>query len=194
VSVRASDVGRPRDDSLAGIARRTGAWATIALALWLAPMLAVQIGALLERRAINPFGPPALVQTLARLVEHAGHDPWWQALPDPAAAPRHPGTLLAGLAIALAAYAAAAAWTWTRVLERSGQRALDERRRHELDGARWARRRDIADLLIDAHELGDRVALGTPARRVAAPVGWSRSRPATPVWSSRRPDRARPSR
>jgi type IV secretion system protein VirD4 len=162
VSVRTSDVGRPRDDSLTGVARRVGAWATVAVALWLVPMLAVQIGALLERRAINPFGPRALVQTLARLVEHAGHEPWWQALPDPAAAPHHPGTLVVGLVVALAAYAAAAAWAWTRVLERSGQRALDERRRHELDGARWARRRDIADLLVDADELGDRVVLGTP--------------------------------
>src|SRR6266536_3160018 len=43
VSVRASDVGRPRDDSLAGVARRAGAWATVALAVWLVPMLAVQV-------------------------------------------------------------------------------------------------------------------------------------------------------
>jgi type IV secretion system protein VirD4 len=162
VSVRASDIGRPRDDSLAGVARRVGAWATVVLALWLVPMLAVQAGALLEGRGVDPFGPRALVQALARLVEHAGRQPWWQALPAPGAAPHHPGTLLAGLVVAVAAFVAAAACVWAIVLERSGQRALDERRRHELDGARWATRRDVADLLVDDAGLGDRVVLGTP--------------------------------
>ena len=67
MSTRPSDVGRPRDDSLAGVARRAGAWATVGLALWLVPMLAVQAAALLERRGVDPFGPRALVRTLPRL-------------------------------------------------------------------------------------------------------------------------------
>jgi type IV secretion system protein VirD4 len=162
VSVRASDVGRPRDDSLVGVARRAGAWATVGLAVWLVPMLGVQAGALLERRGVAPFGPRALVQTLGRLIQLGPDEAWWRALPDPAAAPRHPASLLVGLVIALAAYVTAAAWVWRVVLERTGQRALDERRRHELDGARWAERGEVADLLVGEAELGERVVLGTP--------------------------------
>ena len=170
MSTRPSDVGRPRDDSLAGVARRTGAWATVGLALWLVPMLAVQAGALLERRGVDPFGPRALVRTLPRLFEHAGSEAWWRALPDPAASPHRPGTLFVGVVLALAAYASAAASAWAFVLERTGQRAIDERRRHELDGARWARRREVADLFVDDADLGERVVLGTP-RSPRGPAG-----------------------
>ena len=121
MTVRASDIAKPRDDSLAGVARRAGVWVTVGLALWLVPMVGVQIGAVLEERSVELFGPRALVETAGRLLQEFGAEPWWRALPEPAAGPHRVTDLLVGTLFAFAAYVVVTGWLWRLGLARTGQ-------------------------------------------------------------------------
>lgn len=161
MTVRPSDVMLPRDHSTVASARLYGLVATVVLGLWLVPMLAVQIGGLLEGRAIGLFGPEALVQSLSRMVTREG--PWWQHLPNPDAGPHDPAMLLTGIAVALVLFAWMAASLWRLVLRSTGLAQQDAVLHAQLDGGRWANRDDLDGLLVQPEDLGSRVTLGRPA-------------------------------
>jgi type IV secretion system protein VirD4 len=163
--VRPSEITAVRDESFAGQTRRIAVWATIGLALWLIPLFAVGIGALIEGRAPAVFPPGAVVRTVADAVRDALRPttaPWWSKFPDPEHAPHTVPSLIAGLVLAAVIYAGVATWLWSVGMRRSGLRTRDRQRKRQMDGAQWAEAHELHRLLITREQLGDRVVLGTP--------------------------------
>jgi type IV secretion system protein VirD4 len=149
VTVKPSDVARPRDDSLTGGLRRAGTWLTLGLGAIFTVLLGVQIAAFLQGAPHPPFG---LRPAAGELVDAFGPGAETTAL-----IAMTVGVIVAGL-IAVAAGTA----LWSQLLDRTGLRASDQRARDQLDGARWAQRSDLQPVLVDPAGARNRVVLGTP--------------------------------
>jgi type IV secretion system protein VirD4 len=163
--MKPSELTQIRDDSLTGTVRRGALWLTLALSLWIVPLIAVAVGAAIEGRMPAFFGPGDLVRSIGALLSTATDDnapAWWSKLPAPDASPRDPIDLLGGLVLATVLYAGATTWAWQTTLTRTGIRERDDQRRRQIDGASWAKVEDLAPVLVMEKDLGTRLVLGTP--------------------------------
>jgi type IV secretory pathway TraG/TraD family ATPase VirD4 len=164
-AVKPSELTQIRDESFPAQLRRFALWTLLLLSLWLVPVLAVALGALVEGRTPGLFNIGDLGRAIVDLVKNGTSktpQPWWTQMPSPDHSPRSPISLIAGLFAATVLYAGLTTWAWSFVMTRTGMRERDEQRRRQVDGAQWAKDHELSHLLVDQRELGTRVVLGTP--------------------------------
>ncbi len=158
MSVRPSDISRPRDDSTLGMARRAVVWTTLITAIVFGLLTGVQMAAAID-------GTPHPAFTLrASLGELA-------ALADPDQPLTRKIALAGGLVVVGLAIAAVLTAIAGRVLQSSGLAEADRRMKAQLDGAQWATHEDLAPLLVQPGEQRNRVVLGYPRGTTRRPTG-----------------------
>ena len=158
MSVRPSDISRPRDDSTLGMARRAVVWAALIAAIVFVLLTGVQLASLIDRAPRPAF---TIRGSLGELVDLANPD---QPLSRKIA-------LTGGLTVMGLAVAAALTSITGRVLTSSGLAEQDRRMKAQLDGAQWATHEDLAPLLVQPGEQHNRVVLGSPRGTTRRPTG-----------------------
>jgi type IV secretion system protein VirD4 len=158
MSVRPSDISRPRDDSAVGMARRAVVWTVLLAAIVVVLLCGVQLASLIDGAPRPAF---TIRGSLGELVDLANPD---QPLTRKIALAG--GLLVMGLAVA-----AVLTSVTGRVLESSGLAEQDRRMKAQLDGARWATHQDLAPLLIQPGEQHNRVVIGYPRGTTRRPTG-----------------------
>jgi len=158
VSVRPSDISRPRDDSTLGIARRAIVWTALITAIVFVLLTGVQLAAFIDGTAHPAFTIRGSLGELGALVDPEGPLTRKIALAG--------GLVVMGLAAAAVLTAVAG-----RVLRSSGLAEADRRMKAQLDGAQWATHQDLAPLLVQPGEYQNRVVLGYPRGTARRPTG-----------------------
>lgn len=180
--MKPSEITQIKDESLPATARRFALWTVLLLSLWLVPLLAVGLGALVEGRAPGLFNIGDLGRAIVDVVKNGTSErpePWWTQMPSPTHSPHSPLSLVAGLFAATVLYAGVVTWAWTSVMTKTGMREQDRKRRLQIDGAQEAQAHEIHHLTVSENDLGSRVVLGTarsprvPGKLVAAEAGHS---------------------
>lgn len=154
MTVKPSDVAGPRDDSTTGMLRRWGMWMSLLAGAYVTLILGTQLAAIFLGAAPPAWG---LRGALSALLDTAR-----EATRSSGSATRELIATLLGLGIAgwLAWAAGAVIWSW--LLRVTGLREADQRQQDQLDGARWARREDLAAVLVRRGEHANRLVLGSP--------------------------------
>ena len=125
MSVRPSDISRPRDDSTLGMARRAVVWTTLITAIVFGLLTGVQLAAVIDGTPHPAFTIRASLGELA-------------ALADPDQPLTRKIALAGGLVVVGLAIAAVLTAIAGRVLQSSGLAEADRRMKAQLDGAQWA--------------------------------------------------------
>jgi len=158
VSVRPSDISRPRDDSTLGMARRAIVWTALITAIVFVLLTGVQLAAFIDGTPHPAFTIRGSLGELVDLVNPEGPLTRKIALAG--------GLVVTGLAAAAVLTAVAG-----RVLQSSGLAEADRRMKAQLDGAQWATHEDLAPLLVKPGQQHNRVVLGYPRGTTRRPTG-----------------------
>ncbi|CAB4892296.1 unannotated protein [freshwater metagenome] len=158
MSVRPSDISRPRDDSALGIFRRAITWTALIAAIVFVLLTGVQLASLIDGAPRPAF---TIRGSLGELVDLANPD---QPLSRKVALGG--GLLVMGLAMA-----ALLTSITSQVLKTSGLAEQDRRMKAQLDGAQWATHEDLAPLLVQPGQQHNRVVLGYPRGTTRRPTG-----------------------
>lgn len=162
--MKPSEITQIKDESFPAQLRRFALWAVLLLSLWLVPVLAVGLGALVEGRAPGLFNIGDLGRAIVDLVKNGTSrqpEPWWTQMPSPEHSPRSPISLVAGLFAGTVLYAGLTTWAWSSAMTKTGMRERDRQTRRQLDGAQMAESHEVRHLAVQEKELGTRVVLGT---------------------------------
>ena len=158
MSVRPSDISRPRDDSALGIVRRAVVWTALITAIVFVLLTGVQLAALIDGTPQPAFTIRGSLGELVALVNPDG--PLTRKI-----------ALAGGLTVMGLATTAVLTALAGRVLKSSGLAEADRRMKAQLDGAQWATHQDLAPLLVKPGEHHNRVVLGYPRGTTRRPTG-----------------------
>jgi type IV secretion system protein VirD4 len=158
MSVRPSDISRPRDDSMMGTARRVVTWTVLIVSVVAVLLVGVQLASLIDGTPHPAFTIRGSLGQLADLVK-----------------PDEPLTrkvaLVGGLVVIGLLVGSVATAIGGRVLKESGLAEQDRQMKAQLDGAQWATHDDIAPLLVQPGQQHNRVVLGYPRGTTRRPTG-----------------------